>query len=202
MGKVLVVLLSFLLVSPDFLLAYNDYSSYERGPDSYSFNNSQETWKRNFNFRESFNYNAPLTRAPIQFPKVSLDLTFQNTFRSFSSFNAPNFARKLDLNYKSFASSSFPVKPVVQNYNFKLPASYSRNVTTQVPHPSLRGPSDPGPLRPVATACHWQARPFPQEGKENKDFPSPLGRPLTEIGAPGAAEPLNRGQGEGPELLP
>ncbi len=40
-------------------------------------------------------------------------------------------------------------------------------VTTQVPHPPLRGT-------------------FPQEGKENRDFPSPLGR----------------GQGEGPELLP
>ncbi len=57
----------------------------------YSFNNSQETWKRNFNARESFNYNAPFTRSPIQFPKVSLDLTFQNTFRTFSSFNSTQF---------------------------------------------------------------------------------------------------------------
>jgi hypothetical protein len=141
MRQTVALFLSFSLTIPTAVLAYDDYSRYERGPDSYSFNNSQETWKRNFNFRESFNYNAPLTRAPIQFPKVSLDSTFQNTFRSFSSFNAPNFARKLDLNYKSFASSSFPVKPVVQNYNFKLPASYSRNVTTQVPHPSLRATS-------------------------------------------------------------
>ncbi|MBP9127945.1 MAG: hypothetical protein KBG07_04175, partial [Elusimicrobia bacterium] len=43
----------------------------------------------------------------------------------------------------------------------------SWNVTTQVPHPPLRGT-------------------FPQEGKENKGIPSPLGR----------------GQGEGPEQLP
>ena len=41
-----------------------------------------------------------------------------------------------------------------------------KTVTTQVPHPPLRGT-------------------FPQEGKEYKDFPSPLGR----------------GQGEGPEQL-
>ncbi len=44
---------------------------------------------------------------------------------------------------------------------------YSTIVTTQVPHPPLRGT-------------------FPQEGKEYKEFPSPLGR----------------GQGEGPEQLP
>ncbi|MBK8870979.1 MAG: protein kinase family protein [Elusimicrobia bacterium] len=73
----------------------------------------------------------------------------------------------------------------------------SLKFTNQIPHPALRGPSDPGPIRPVATASHWQARPFPQEGKENKDFPSPLGRPVAELPAPGAPEALMRGQGEG-----
>ena len=43
--------------------------------------------------------------------------------------------------------------------------------------------------------AHWAT--FPQEGKENRDFPSPLGRPFAELTAPGAAEPLLRGQGEG-----
>jgi hypothetical protein len=44
------------------------------------------------------------------------------------------------------------------------------------PHPPLRGLRVPvahdgnGPNRP------WARRAFPQEGKENKDFPSPLGR--------------------------
>jgi hypothetical protein len=54
---------------------------------------------------------------------------------------------------------------------------YSRiSVTTLVPHPPLRG------LRvPVAHVCNGPSRPrarraFPQEGKENKEFPSPLGR--------------------------
>jgi hypothetical protein len=65
----------------------------------------------------------------------------------------------------------------------EVPVSSAEIVTTQVPHPPLRGT-------------------FPQEGKENKDFPSPLGRPLTKLGAPGAPEALKRGQGEGPELLP
>ena len=54
-------------------------------------------------------------------------------------------------------------------------------ITAQVPHPPLRGT-------------------FPQEGKENKDFPSPLGRLVAELPAPGAAEPLKRGKGE--ELNP
>ncbi|MBK8869727.1 MAG: hypothetical protein IPN19_01445 [Elusimicrobia bacterium] len=121
MRQIAAIFLSLSLTVPPSLLAYNDYSSYERGPDSYSFNHSQETWKRNFNFRESFNYNARLTRAPIQFPKVSLDSTFQNTFRSFSSFNATQFSRKLDLNYKSFSPVASPLKPVVQTYNFKSP---------------------------------------------------------------------------------
>jgi serine/threonine protein kinase len=67
----------------------------------------------------------------------------------------------------------------------------------KIPHPALRGPSDPGPIRPVANASHWQARPFPQEGKENRDFPSPLGRLVAERPAPGAPEALMRGQGEG-----
>jgi rfaE bifunctional protein nucleotidyltransferase chain/domain len=35
--------------------------------------------------------------------------------------------------------------------------------------------SGEGPLRPVATVCHWQARPFPQEGKETRAFPLLLG---------------------------
>jgi GMP synthase (glutamine-hydrolysing) len=54
--------------------------------------------------------------------------------------------------------------------------------TAKVPHPLLRST-------------------FPQEGKENKCIPSPLGRLVAELRAPGAAEPLMRGQGEGPELL-
>ena len=37
--------------------------------------------------------------------------------------------------------------------------------------------------------------------KENKDFPSPLGRPFAELTAPGVAGPLMRGQGEGTEQL-
>ncbi len=67
----------------------------------------------------------------------------------------------------------------------KLLSDLRKLVTTQAPHPPLRG------LRvPVAHVCNGPNRPrarraFPQEGKENKDFPSPLGR----------------GQGEGPELL-
>ncbi|MBK8872309.1 MAG: hypothetical protein IPN19_15070 [Elusimicrobia bacterium] len=133
MRKVLVVFLSFSLLAPDLLLAYNDYSSYERGPDSYSFNQSQETWKRNFNARESFNYNAPFTRPPIQFPKVSLDLTFQNTFRTYSSFNATPFSGKLDLNYKSFSPSSFSPKPVVQTYDIKAPTNLIGNLNFQSP---------------------------------------------------------------------
>ncbi len=56
-------------------------------------------------------------------------------------------------------------------------------VPAQLPHPLLRST-------------------FPQEGKENNEFPSPLGRPVAELPAPGAAEPLRRGQGEGPGLLP
>jgi HAE1 family hydrophobic/amphiphilic exporter-1 len=48
----------------------------------------------------------------------------------------------------------------------RWPALTGKKVTTQVPHPPLRGT-------------------FRQEGKENKEFPSPLGR----------------GQGEGPEQL-
>ncbi|MBK8872106.1 MAG: signal peptidase II [Elusimicrobia bacterium] len=43
--------------------------------------------------------------------------------------------------------------------------------------------------------------PLSQEGKENKEFPSPLGRPVAELPAPGAAQPPIRGQGEGPEKL-
>ncbi len=125
------VLLS--LAVPSSLFAYDDYSRYERGPDSYSFNNSQEVWKRNFNARESFNYNAPFTRAPIQFPKVSLDFTFQNTFPSFSSFNSTQFGKKLDLNDKSFSSSNFPAKPVVRTYNFKAPTNLIGNPNLQSP---------------------------------------------------------------------
>ncbi len=34
-------------------------------------------------------------------------------------------------------------------------------------------------------------------GNENRDFPSPLGRPFAELTAPEAAEPLMRGEGEG-----
>nr|MBP9128188.1 hypothetical protein [Elusimicrobiota bacterium] len=81
-------------------------------------------------------------------------------------------------------------------------SSLFRFVSAKVPHPPLRGSRVPeahdcdGPNRPRAR------RAFPQEGKENIDFPSPLGRPLTEIGAPGAPEALMRGQGEGPELSP
>jgi hypothetical protein len=42
---------------------------------------------------------------------------------------------------------------------------------------------------------------FSADLKYDFDFPSPLGRPLTEFGAPEAAEPLSRGQGEGFEQL-
>ncbi len=140
------VFLSFSLVAPDLLLSYNDYSSYERGPDSYSFNNSQETWKRNFNARESFNYNAPFTCSPIQFPKVSLDLTFQNTFRTFSSFNTNQFSNKLDLNYKSFSPSSFTPKPVVQNYVFKGSTNFSGNLNLQSPGLTKQTYSQPSSL--------------------------------------------------------
>jgi hypothetical protein len=35
-----------------------------------------------------------------------------------------------------------------------------------LPHPALRGPSDPGPIRPVANVCHRHTRPFSQEEKE------------------------------------
>ncbi|MBK8870296.1 MAG: peptidylprolyl isomerase [Elusimicrobia bacterium] len=55
-------------------------------------------------------------------------------------------------------------------------------VTTQGPHPPLRGTFALAALPPQVTGA---LRRSPQEGKENKDLPSPLGR----------------GQGEGPELL-
>ncbi len=37
----------------------------------------------------------------------------------------------------------------------------------------------------------------PQEGKENRDFPSALGRPVADLPAPGETEPLMLGRGEG-----
>ncbi|MBK8870967.1 MAG: DEAD/DEAH box helicase [Elusimicrobia bacterium] len=49
--------------------------------------------------------------------------------------------------------------------------------------PLQKGPNGPPPPNP--------------QGNANKVFPSPLGRPLTELGAPGAPEALKRGQGEG-----
>ncbi|MBP9128593.1 MAG: CHASE2 domain-containing protein, partial [Elusimicrobia bacterium] len=74
--------------------------------------------------------------------------------------------------------------PVLETPRLTAEPSNSEKVTAQVPHPPLRGSRVPvahlsdGPNRPRAQ------RAFPQEGKENNDFPSPLGR----------------GQGEGPEL--
>ncbi|MBK8870407.1 MAG: hypothetical protein IPN19_05045 [Elusimicrobia bacterium] len=153
MRQLTAVFLSLSVALPASLFSYDDYSRYERGPDSYSFNNLQETWKRNFNARESFNYNAPFTRSPIQFPKVSLDLTFQNTFRSFSSFNSTQFDKRLDLNYKSFSSSSFSAKPVVQTYDFKAPTNLIRNLNFHSPGvQSTEGtfvPSIPQPKVPI-----------------------------------------------------
>jgi hypothetical protein len=55
-------------------------------------------------------------------------------------------------------------------------------VTAQVPHPLLR--------------CA-----FPQEGKENKEFPSPLGRLSQSSQHRGRQRRLCEGQGEGPEQL-
>ncbi|MBK8869820.1 MAG: hypothetical protein IPN19_01930 [Elusimicrobia bacterium] len=59
---------------------------------------------------------------------------------------------------------------------------HTKSVATKLPHPPLRGT-------------------FSQEEKENKDFPSPLGRLVAELPAPGAPEALMRGQGEGSEEL-
>ncbi|MBK8869536.1 MAG: hypothetical protein IPN19_00420 [Elusimicrobia bacterium] len=109
-----------------------------------------------------------------------------------SAFSAPNTSPPqptpvISISPSPSAGPSVPLLPSEKKNPEWGPAPLGRGellriVTSQAPHPPLR-----------AT--------FPQEGKENKDFPSPLGRPLTEIGAPGAAEPLMRGQGEGPELL-
>ncbi|MBK8871097.1 MAG: hypothetical protein IPN19_08615 [Elusimicrobia bacterium] len=151
MRQIVAIFLSFSLTIPTAVLAYDDYSRYDRGPDSYSFNNSQETWKRNFNARESFNYNAPFTRSPIQFPKVSLDLTFQNTSQTYSSFSATPFSGKLDLNFKSFSPSSFSPKPVVQTYNFKAPTNLIGNPNLQSPGiQSTKGTFVPSITQPKA----------------------------------------------------
>jgi ribosome-dependent ATPase len=84
---------------------------------------------------------------------------------------------------------SYLEKAAAANAATAAPVSAAKQTALQThpPHPALGGE---GPLRAT----------FPQEGKENKEFPSPLGRPLTEIGATGAAEPLMRGQGEGSKL--
>lgn len=132
MRQALAILVSFSLYSPASLLAYNDFSSYNRSSDSYSFTPSQNNWQRDFNSRENFNSNSIMYRPPIQFPKINIDFTFQNTFKSFSSFNSNTFTTKLDLNYNnSFASNSFKPNPVVQNYNFNSPTNYGSNLNLQ-----------------------------------------------------------------------